>query len=229
MVFRLVRDKSTYLDEMQELPHQLAALLEREVAASRLHRCLHRFTEDALLLRSRLFHVRCIRVRDPAACMVFGVFVVVSAGMPSGGKESVVMTDQNHYSVLGLEPGAKQEEIGAAFEEQLAARKARRGRTSDLHAANAVLGDPTLRRAYDAARIGHEAGARLAGAKDSVVDFAKDVAPDVDWIEVARSAWQTSLKMTVVVAGVAVKVADATSAFSRRVQSAAAQQIDLDR
>lgn len=49
-VFRLVRDKSANLDEMQELPHQLAALLEREVAAFRLHSCLHRFTEHALLL-----------------------------------------------------------------------------------------------------------------------------------------------------------------------------------
>jgi len=129
------------------------------------------------------------------------------------------MTD--HYKSLGLEPGAKQDEIQAAFEKELASRKARRQRTSDLHAAHAVLADPALRRAYDAVRIGHEAGARLVQAKDSAIDFAKDVAPDVDWAEVGRSAWQTGLKATVLVAGVTAKLSDGTGRVSRRLQAAA--------
>ncbi len=131
----------------------------------------------------------------------------------------------DHYKTLGLEPGAKQVEIEAAFEEQLAARKARRGRTADLHAAHAVLGDVALRRSYDAVRLGHDAGARLIQAKDSAIDLAKDVAPDVDWAEVGRSAWQTTLKATVLVAGASAKVSDLTASLSRRVQTAAAARI----
>lgn len=129
------------------------------------------------------------------------------------------MTDP--YLVLGIDPRARQEEVQAAFEEVLAARKARRSKTSDVHAAYAVLGDVNLRRTYDLARLGRATGERLSDAKDA----ALEVLPDVNWGEVAQSAVQLGLKSTVLVSGAMAKVADVVGSLSRRVQIEAAKRI----
>lgn len=133
------------------------------------------------------------------------------------------MTD--HYKVLGVEPGARQEEIQAAFEGLLSSRKASRRSTSDLHVAHAVLADVGLRRAYDLLRLGQTAGEKLAEAKDSTIEIARDAIPDIEWAEVRRNAWQTALKATVLVTGATAKAADVTGAVSRRLQARAAKQL----
>lgn len=130
----------------------------------------------------------------------------------------------NYYETLGIEPGAKQDQIQAAFDEQLAVRKARRGRTSDLHAAFAVLADPTLRKAYDLARLGSAAGEKLVGAKDGVARVASHLGAavsEIDIQEVAHDAWRTTLKAVVVTSVVTEKVAEATARVSRKVRVAA--------
>ncbi len=135
---------------------------------------------------------------------------------------------KNHYEVLGLEQGAGQEEIEAAFQELLVVRRSRRSKTSDLHAAHAVLSDTNLRRAYDLALLGTAATEKLAKAKDvavEMVDHARESMPDIDLQAVAHDAWQTTLKAVVLVSGFAAKVADVTCTASRKLQGEAAKQI----
>lgn len=133
------------------------------------------------------------------------------------------MTD--HYDVLGVSSSASQEEIRSALEACLADRRARRRSASDLHAAAAVIGDPTLRRAYDLARIGEAAGNRLVHARAVTVEFAKDAMPEVDLNEVRRHAWQTLLRATVLATGVVAKVSEVTGPVARHVQQEAAMRI----
>ena len=138
-------------------------------------------------------------------------------------KGVVFVTD--HYQVLGVEPGAGQEEVQAAFDEALAARRARRQKTSDVHVAYAVLGDPALRRAYDLARVGEAASGKLVHAKAVTIEFAKEAIPEVDLNEVRRHTWQSVLRATVFVTGVTAKASEVTGALSRQVQQEAAKRI----
>lgn len=133
------------------------------------------------------------------------------------------MTD--HYLTLGVEPGAKQEEVQAAFDAVLATRRARRQGTSDLHAAFAVLGDPTLRRAYDLARVSGAAGDKLVLARTATIEFAKDAISEVDLHEVRRHLWQSALRATVLLTGVTAKASELAGLASRRIQQEAAKKI----
>jgi hypothetical protein len=72
------------------------------------------------------------------------------------------MTD--HYAVLGVDRVSSQEDVAAAFERLLAARKTHRQKTSDLHVAYAILADAGLRRAYDLACFGAAASDRIVEA-----------------------------------------------------------------
>lgn len=132
------------------------------------------------------------------------------------------MTDP--YQVLGVGPRASQEEIEAAFEEALASRRSSRKGASDLHSAYAVIGDPSLRRAYDLVQLGHATSERLTGAKDALVEAI----PEVNWTEVRREAAQAALKATVLVSGAAARAADATARVSRWVQAQASRRIERD-
>ncbi|NTU70461.1 MAG: hypothetical protein HGB10_01350 [Coriobacteriia bacterium] len=134
------------------------------------------------------------------------------------------MTD--HFKTLGLEPGAKRVEIEAAFEEQLAARKARRRRTSDLHAAFAVLSDPTLRRAYELARFGEAASIRVADAKAVTIGRAREVVAQVDVQEIVHDARRLGLKSLVFVSRCTARVADVTADVSRSIQVAASRALE---
>jgi len=132
------------------------------------------------------------------------------------------MSEQvDHYSVLGIDRHARQEEVQAAFDEVLAARRARRSKTGDVFAAFAILSQPTLRVAYDAVLFGRSASEKLSDVRD----VASEVLPDVHWGEVARGAVQVGLKSTVLVSGGMAKVADVVGSLSRRVQVEAAKRI----
>lgn len=137
---------------------------------------------------------------------------------------STTMSEKSLYEVLGVDSRARQEEVEAAFQEAVAARRVSRKSTSDLHAAYAVLGDPTLRRAHDIVQLGHATNEKLTVAKDAVVEAL----PDVDWAEVRQNAWQVGLKATVLVSGFTARAADAAARVSRRVQTEAAKRIDRD-
>lgn len=132
---------------------------------------------------------------------------------------------QDPYEVLGVEPKARQEEIEAAFQELVETRKASRRSTADLHAAYAVLSDATLRKAWDFAEFGRATSVKVAQTKEQAIELAKDAIPEIDWAEVGQNAWQTSLKLTVLVSGVAARVADATGHGARRLQVLAASRI----
>jgi len=134
------------------------------------------------------------------------------------------MTD--HYEVLGVEQNARQEEIQVAFDELLASRRSRRQKTSDLHAAIAIIGDPTMRKAYDLSRFGIATSDRLVHAKAVTIGFAKDAIPDVDVREVAAQAREVLLKVTVLGSGAIAKVADVTGSLSRAIQVAASKQLE---
>lgn len=135
---------------------------------------------------------------------------------------------EDQYRVLGIEPGAHQDEVQVAFDELLAARKARRGKTSDLHVAYAVLSDPTLRRAYDFSRIGITTGDKLSKTKDAAVEFAKDAISDIDVREVLAQMREVGLKMTVIGSGAIAKAADLTATVSRAVQVAASKRLQKE-
>lgn len=130
------------------------------------------------------------------------------------------MTDP--YEVLGVDHRAPQEEVESAFEEALAARRASRKGASDIHAAFAIVGDPTLRKAHDLVQLGRTTNERIAAAKDAAIDAL----PEVDWAEVRREARQAALKATVLVSGATARVAEAAARVSRRVQIEAAKRID---
>lgn len=132
---------------------------------------------------------------------------------------------QDHYQVLSVDPKASSEEVKAAFDQALASRRARRQKTSDVHVALAVLGDPTLRRAYDLARAGEAVTDKLVYAKAVTIDAARDSIPDVHWGEVRRHAWQTLLRTTVLVTGATARAADVTGSVSRGLQHQAAKRI----
>lgn len=85
------------------------------------------------------------------------------------------MSDSSYYQTLGVEKDARQEEIRVAFEETLAARKARRARTSDVHAAFAVIGDVNQRRVYDLTRWGRASSERLSEAAELAIGVAREV------------------------------------------------------
>lgn len=132
------------------------------------------------------------------------------------------MTDP--YQVLGVDPRAHQEEVEAAFEKAVAVRRASRKSASDVHAAFAVIGDPTLRKAHDLVQLGRVTNEKLSAAKGAAIEAL----PEINWADVRREARQTALKATVLVSGVAARVADATARVSRRVQVEAAKRIDRD-
>lgn len=115
--------------------------------------------------------------------------------------------------------------MDAAFDQVIAARRAKRQKTSDVHVAHAVLSDEGLRRTYDLALRGVAAGERIVGAKDAVVEVVSEAIPDVDWAEVRRSTIKATLQTTVLVAGLAAKASDVTGSVSRRIQSAAAKRL----
>lgn len=136
--------------------------------------------------------------------------------------------NKSHYAVIGVEPGAGQEAVEAAFQELLVVRRSRRSKTSDLHAAHAVLSDANLRRAYDLALFGTATAEKLTRAKDATVDMVDHVREsmsEVDLQAVAHDAWQTTLKAVVLVSGVAAKFADVTGTMSRKLQGEAAKRI----
>ena len=134
----------------------------------------------------------------------------------------------DYYEVLQVEQGASMEEVDVAFQALLAERRSRRQKQSDLHASYAVLSDPTLRRAYDLSQMGRATSERLAEVKESAIEIAKDAVPAIEWSEVGRAAWQTSLKATVLVTGTTAKVSDVAGSISRRLQSAAAKRISIE-
>lgn len=131
------------------------------------------------------------------------------------------MSTNDLYAVLGVDPRARQEEVEAAFNEAVEARRASRKSASDLHAAFAVLGDGSLRKAYDLVQLGHATNERLTVAKDAIVEAM----PEVRWIEVRQHAWQVTLKAAVLVSGFTARAADTTARVSRRVQVGAARRI----
>ena len=133
------------------------------------------------------------------------------------------MTD--HYNVLKLDRGASQSEVQSAFDELLAARRARRQKTSDLHAAMAVLGDPAVRRGYDLSLLREAAGERIVHAGAVTIEFAKDAVPDIDVREVLAQTKEVALKMTVLGSGAIAKAAEFTASASRAVQVAASRQL----
>lgn len=134
----------------------------------------------------------------------------------------------DHYVVLGVSPQAKQEEVQAAFDELLVVRKARRQKTSDLHAAMAVLGEPTLRRAYDLARIGQSTKGKLVHATVVTSEFARDNIPEIDIRELLSQTREVALKLTVVGSGTLARVAEFTAKTSRTVQLVASRRLDIE-
>jgi len=134
------------------------------------------------------------------------------------------MSEKSVYEVLGVDSRASQEEVEAAFHEAVEARRASRKSASDLHAAFAVVGDVSLRRAYDLVQLGHATNEKLTGARDAIVEAL----PDVNWTEVRMQAWQTTLKAAVLISGASAKVADAAARVSRRVQVEAARRIERE-
>lgn len=135
---------------------------------------------------------------------------------------------QDHYLVIGVEPKASVEEIESAFLSALEARRAKRQRTSDIHVAHAVLSDTALRRAYDAARIGVALVEKVNDVKATTIQAANqagELIPDVDIQEVAAQAWQTTLKATVLTAGITARAGEVATALSRKVQIAAARRL----
>jgi DnaJ-class molecular chaperone len=131
------------------------------------------------------------------------------------------MTD--HYAVLGVDRVSSQEDVAAAFERLLAARKAHRQKTSDLHVAYAILADAGLRRAYDLACFGAAASDRIVEARTSIVGYAQDVVADIDVQDLARQAGQVALKALVLTSGATARAAELTARVSRAVQVAASR------
>ncbi len=127
----------------------------------------------------------------------------------------------NHFEVLGLAPGARQEEVVAAFDELLADRRARRRRTGDLHAALAILSDPTLRKAHELALLGDAAGDKLVGAKNAAVEAIQEI----DLRELASQTREVALKVTVIGSGALASAAELTARGSRAVQRAASHRL----
>lgn len=133
------------------------------------------------------------------------------------------MSEQmDYYSVLGVDRHARQEDIAAAFDEMIATRRARRRANGDVHAAFSVLSQPALRAAYDAVLFGRSASERLSDARDAAIE----VLPEVNWVELGRSARQTALKAAFLVSGVTAKTADIAGALSRKIQVAAARRLN---
>jgi DnaJ-class molecular chaperone len=133
------------------------------------------------------------------------------------------MTD--HYQVLGVEQGARQEEIAAAYQDLLAARRAKRQKTSDVVAAFAIVGDPTMRKAYDLAKFGVATSERIVEAKVTAVGFARDVVAEIDVQDLAHQAGQVVLKTLVLTSGATARVAEVTAHVSRAVQVAASRRL----
>lgn len=134
----------------------------------------------------------------------------------------------DYYEILGLESKASAEEIETAFRSTLETRQAKRQRTSDVHVAHAVLSDSALRHAYDAARIGVALVEKVNDVRTTTMQAASqasELIPDIDFKEVASQAWQTTLKATVLTAGVAARAGEVASVLSRRLQVAAAKQL----
>jgi len=134
------------------------------------------------------------------------------------------MTD--YYTALCVEPNASVEEIEAAYQEQLAARRAKRQKNADLHQAIAVLGDPVLRTAYDLKRRGSAVSGKLVAAKDTAVDSISDVIAEIDVAEVAKQASEVGLKGVVLLSGAVARIGEATTVLSRRVQVGAARRLN---
>ena len=131
------------------------------------------------------------------------------------------MSEKSLYEVLGVDSRARQEEVEAAFHEAVEARRASRKSASDLHASFAVIGDPSLRKAYDLVQLGHATNEKLTVAKEAIVEAL----PEVNWTEVRQQAWQVTLKAAVLVSGLTARAADTTARVSRQVQVGAARRI----
>lgn len=131
---------------------------------------------------------------------------------------------KSYFEVLGVGRQASQSEVDAAYEAIVYARKRQRRSTADVVAAHSVLSDPVLRRAHELSIFGHEAGEKLEAAVEAV----QDRLPDIDWAEVRREAWQTTLKTTVLVSGATAKAADLTAGACRRLQSEAAKRLSSE-
>lgn len=127
----------------------------------------------------------------------------------------------SHFEVLGLTPGAKQEEVSTAFEELLAVRRTRRRKTGDLYAAFAVLSDPTLRKAHELALFGDAAGDKLAIARNAAVE----VIQEIDIRELLTQTREVVLKATVVGSGAVAKMAEFAARASRGVQAVASRRL----
>lgn len=149
-----------------------------------------------------------------------GLFVVLGHRFEPIRRELVTMTD--HYKVLCVDPGAKQEEVQIAFDELLAARRARRQKVGDVYAAMAVVGDPTLRKAYDLARFGEAAGDKLVGVRTAAVE----VIQEIDIRELLAQTREVALKVTVVGSGAVAKAAEFTAKASRGVQLVASRRLE---
>ena len=131
----------------------------------------------------------------------------------------------DHYQVLGLSPQARENEIKAAFDEQLALRRSKRRSTSDLYAAFAIIGDPTMKKAYDLARFGIATSDRFNHTRAVTVEFAKDVIPDVDVLEVLAQTREVALKSLVLGSGAIASVAETVAGASRTIQSVAGRRL----
>lgn len=132
----------------------------------------------------------------------------------------------DYYEVLGIKKDARTEEVASAFESLLSARRARRQKTSDLHAAIAVLSDPVLRAAYD--RILNGGSSWVTGPKNIAGEAAllvRDAVSEVDLEEVIDQTWELTLKAVVVVSRTVAKGSDLTGSLSRRLQRAASDRL----
>lgn len=132
------------------------------------------------------------------------------------------------YSVLNLDRGASQNDIQAAFQELLAARKARRQNANDLHVAVAILSDAGLRRTWDLECLGVATTEKLVKTKDAAIEVAGQVAemvPEIDLKEAVRSAWQATLRVIVLTTGTTAKAAELTAMVSRTIQLEAGKRI----
>lgn len=131
------------------------------------------------------------------------------------------MTD--YYSVLGIEKGARTEDVATAFDSLLASRRARRQKTSDLHAAFAVLADPVLRAAYDGVLAGGVSGPKHLVGEAAL--FVRDVVSDIDVQQIADQAWEVALKSVALASRNTGRLMDAGAKASRVVERAAVKRL----
>jgi len=138
------------------------------------------------------------------------------------------MNKNDYYGNLGVTANATSEEIEGAFQELVASRRASHRGTSDLSAAFAVIGNPTMRKTHDLARFGIVTSERLVHAKATTVDFARNAIPEIDVKELVSQTREVALKLTVLGTGAITRAAELTATVSRAVQVAASRQLEKD-